>query len=146
MLWLLFFLLFVYVCLRVLVFFIIQEAWCSVTRAVPPTGANIAVVVLKFDLLRVQVTFLAACRCWVGPWDGGDLGAVLLLRRCELFVVAVVFAAVVLFLLLSSLRVFGLLGHRRGTALGHPCGMPPTGANIAVLLFKTWLAPDSTYI
>ena len=30
-------------------------------------------------------------------------------------------------------------------ALGHACGMPPTGANIAVLLFKTWLAAGSTY-
>ena len=39
------------------------------------------------------------------------------------------------------------LGHRRGTALGHQRGMPPTGANIAVLLLllKTWLVPDTTY-
>ena len=89
---------------------------------------------------------LAACRSWVGRWDDG-LGAVLLLRCCELFVVAVVVADVI-FLLVSiyaRLRVFGVLGHRRGTALGHPCRMPPTGANIAVLLLKTWLAPDSTY-
>ena len=61
-----------------------------------------------------------------------------------LFVVAVV-AAVVLFLLVSMSARIGVLGHRRGMALGHPCGMPPTGANIAVLLLKTWLAPDSTY-
>ena len=49
-----------------------------------------------------------------------------------------------LFLIYLLPRV-GVLGHRRGTALGHPCEMPPTGANIAVLLLKTWLAPDSTY-
>ena len=39
----------------------------------------------------------------------------------------------------------GVLDHRRGTALGHMWGIPPTGANIAVLLLNTWLAPDSTY-
>ena len=65
-----------------------------------------------------------------------------------LFAVAVVVAAVVLLLLASYpclLASVGMLGHRRGTALGHPREMPPTGANIAVLLLKTWLAPDSTY-
>ena len=64
-----------------------------------------------------------------------------------LFVVAVVVAAVVLFSLVCYLCLLArvMLGHRRGTALGHPCGMPPTGANIALLLLKTWLAPDSTY-
>ena len=31
----------------------------------------------------------------------------------------------------------GVLDHRRGTTLGHPCGMPPTGTNIAVLILKT---------
>ena len=41
---------------------------------------------------------LTACCSWVGHWDGGGLGAVLLLRCCVLFVVAVVVAAVVLFL------------------------------------------------
>ena len=70
-----------------------------------------------------------------------------MLRCCVLFVVAVV--GVVLFFLVSIylclLARVGVLGHRRGTALGHPCGMPPTGANIAVLFLKTWLAPDSTY-
>ena len=30
----------------------------------------------------------------------------------------------------------GVLGHRRGTAVVHPCGMPPTGANIAALLLR----------
>ena len=44
---------------------------------------------------------LGACCSWVGRWDDGGLGALLLLRCCELFVVAVVFAAVVLFLLVS---------------------------------------------
>ena len=42
---------------------------------------------------------LAACCCWVGPWDDGGLGAILLLRCCVLVVVAVVVVAVVLFLL-----------------------------------------------
>ena len=44
---------------------------------------------------------LAGCCSWVGRWDGGGLGAVLLLRCCVLFVVAAVFAAVVLFLPVS---------------------------------------------
>ena len=51
---------------------------------------------------------LAACRSWVGLWDDGRLGALLLLSCCVLFVVDVVVAAVVLFLLVSiyvSLRV-----------------------------------------
>ena len=39
----------------------------------------------------------------------------------------------------------GVLGHHIGAALGHLCRMPPTGANNAVLLLKTRLAPDSTY-
>ena len=51
---------------------------------------------------------LAACCSWVGRWDDGGLGAVLLLRCCELFVVAVV-VAVVLFLLVSSYVCFRVL-------------------------------------
>ena len=39
----------------------------------------------------------------------------------------------------------GVLGHRRGTALGHPSRMPHTGANITVVLLKTWRDQDSTY-
>ena len=67
-----------------------------------------------------------------------------------LFVLAVVVAAVVSFLRVSIyfkvclLARVGVLGHRRGTALGHLCGMTLTGANIAVLLLKTLLALDST--
>ena len=89
---------------------------------------------------------LAACCSWVGRWDDG-LGAALLLRCCVLFVVAVVVALVLFSLVvyLCLLARVGVLGHRRGAALGHPCRMPPTGANIAVLLLKTWLAPHSTY-
>ena len=49
----------------------------------------------------------AASCSWVGRWDDG-LGAVLLLRCCELFVVAVV-VAVVLFLLVSSYVCFRVL-------------------------------------
>ena len=48
-------------------------------------------------------------------------------------------------LCLCLLARVGVLGLCRGTALGHPCRMPPTGANIAVLFLKTWLALDSTY-
>ena len=62
-----------------------------------------------------------------------------------LFVVAVVVVAVVFLfacVYLCLLARVGVLGHRRCTALGHPCGMSPTAANIAVLLLKTWLAPD----
>ena len=64
-----------------------------------------------------------------------------------LFVVAVVVALVLFSLVvyLCLLARVGVLGHRRGAALGHPCRMPPTGANIPVLLLKTWLAPHSTY-
>ena len=47
-------------------------------------------------------------------------------------------------LCLCLLARVGVLGLCRGTALGHPCGTPSTGANNAVLLLKTWLAPDST--
>ena len=46
---------------------------------------------------------LAPCRSWVGRWDDGSLGALLMLRCCELIVVAVVVAAVFLFLLVSML-------------------------------------------
>ena len=53
-----------------------------------------------------------------------------------LFVVAVVVVAV-LFLLVSIyvclLARVGVLGYRRGTALGHPCGMPPTGASFVLV-------------
>ena len=66
-----------------------------------PTGANI--VLLKFEdraYCAVKIR-LAACWSWVGRWDDGGLGALLLLRRCVLFVVTIVVAAVVLFLLVS---------------------------------------------
>ena len=56
-------------------------------------------------------------------------------------VVCFVFACVYLCLLA---RV-GVLGHRGGTALGRPCGMPPTGANIAVLILKTEFTAESSY-
>ena len=39
----------------------------------------------------------------------------------------------------------GVLDHRRGTALGHMWGIPPTGANIAVLELKTELTAGSSY-
>ena len=89
---------------------------------------------------------LAACCSLVGRWDDGGLGAVLLLRCCVVFVVAVVVVDVVfpLVFIYVCLRVL-VCSVIRGTALGHPCGMPPTGANNAILLLKTWLAPDSTY-
>ena len=80
----------------------------------------------------------------VGRWDDGGLGAVLLLRCCVLFVVAVVVVIVFACVYLCLLARIGVLGHRRGTALGHPCGMPPTGANIVVLLLKTLLRIQPT--
>ena len=58
-----------------------------------------------------------------------------------LFLLMFCFSCVYLFLFA---RV-GVLGHRTGTALGHPFGMSLTGANNDVLLLKTWLAPDSIY-
>ena len=62
-----------------------------------------------------------------------------------LFVVAVVVVVIVFACVyLCLLARIGVLGHRRGTALGHPCGMPPTGANIVVLLLKTLLRIQPT--
>ena len=49
------------------------------------------------------------------------------------------------FACLCLLARVGVLGHRRGIALGHACGLPPTGANIAVLVLKTELAAGSSY-
>ena len=49
------------------------------------------------------------------------------------------------FVCLCFLARVGVLCHRRGMALGHACGMPPTGANIAVLVLKTELAAASSY-
>ena len=46
---------------------------------------------------------------------------------------------------LCLLAGVGALGHRRGMALCYACGMPPTGANIAVLLLNTELAAGSSY-
>ena len=124
---------------------VIQEAWCSVVRDSSHRPKHCCASIEDPAYWRVNL-HLAACCSYVGRSDDGGLGAVLLLRCCVLFVLAVV-VAVVSFLLVSLclLARVGVLGHRRGTALGHPCGMPPTGADIAVLLLKTWLAPDSTY-
>ena len=91
---------------------------------------------------------LEACYSWVGRWDDGGLGALLLLCCFVLFVVAVV-VAVVLFLLVSiyvCLRVLVcsvIVGTRRSVTRA---GCRPPVQNIAVLLLKTWLAPDSAYI
>ena len=58
-------------------------------------------------------------------------------------VVVVVVSVVLLVLVYVLLARVGVLGHRRGTALGHACETPPTGANTDVLLLlKTWLAAD----
>ena len=62
-----------------------------------------------------------------------------------LSVVVVVVVAVVLLFVYVCLRVLVCSCHPGDMVLGHACGMPPTGANIAVLLLKTWLAPDLTY-
>ena len=56
-----------------------------------------------------------------------------------------VWSSLSIYIYICLLARVGVLCHRRSTALGHPCGMLPTGANIAVLSKKTWLAPDSTY-
>ena len=111
-----------------------------------PTGANI--VLLKFEdraYCAVKLR-LAACWSWVGRWDDGGLGFLLLLAYCALFVVAIVDVVVVVVVVVSAvfgclyLRLaarVGVLGHRGSTAVGHPCGMPPTGANIDVPFLKT---------
>ena len=39
----------------------------------------------------------------------------------------------------------GVLCHPRGVVLGHAGGMPPTGANIAVLVLKTERTAGSSY-
>ena len=111
----------------------------------PPTGANIAVLVLKTELdagssytkqLAVVGLGIGMMVVWVPRTTAALLGAVC---RCRCCCCCFVFSC------LCLLACVGVLGHRRGTALGHPCGMPPTDANITVLLLKTWLAPDSTY-
>ena len=90
---------------------------------------------------------LAACPRLVGRWDDGGLGcrttAPMLCAVCRRRCCCCCWFC--FYLCLCLLARVGVLGNRRGPALGHPCGMPPTGANIAVLLLKTWLAPDSTY-
>ena len=50
-----------------------------------------------------------------------------------------------LFSCLCLLAHVGVLCHPRGVVLGHAGGMPPTGANIAVLVLKTELAAGSSY-
>ena len=71
----------------------------------PPTGAKITVLVVLKTELTVLKIYLAACCSWVGRWDDGGLGAVVLLRCCLLFVVAVVVFADVLFFLCLSIFV-----------------------------------------
>ena len=92
-------LLFVFVYLRVLVCFVIQEAWFSVVRDASHRPKHCCARIEDRAYCGVKL-HLATCCSWVGRWDDG-LGALLLLRCCVLFVVAVVVAAVVLFLLVS---------------------------------------------
>ena len=60
-------------------------------------------------------------------------------------VVVVVAVAVVLLFVYVCLRVLVCSCHPRGMVLGHAGEMPPTGANIAVLVLKTDLTAGSSY-
>ena len=60
-------------------------------------------------------------------------------------VVVVDDAAVVWLFVLCLLARVGVLCHPTGIVLGHACGMPPTGANIAVLVLKTEPTAGSSY-
>ena len=92
----------------------------------------------------VKLHLLIAARC---SWLGVGMMVVWVPYYCSAAVCCLLlwFLLFCFCLCLCLLARIGVLGQRRGTALGHPCWMPPTGANIAVLLLKTWLAPDSTY-
>ena len=86
---------------------------------------------------------LTAYSSWVGRWDDGGLGAAyycFAARCCSSLPLLVLFS-----FCSSMFARVGVLGHRRDMPLCHACGMPPTGANIAVLLLKTWRAAGSTY-
>ena len=74
----------------------------------PPTGANIAVLVLKTELAAGSSYTYQLAVVWVGRWDDGGLGAAILLRYCLLFVVAVVVAG--LFWLVSIYVCLPVLG------------------------------------
>ena len=82
---------------------------------------------------------------WVGRWNDGGLCAVLLCCCVMSVVVVVVVAVAVVLLFVCLLARVGLLCHPRGLVLGHAGGMPPTGANIAVLVLKTELTAGSSY-
>ena len=56
----------------------------------------------------------------------------------------VVVVTVVLLVVYVYMRVMGCSCHPRGLVLGRAGGMPPTGANIAVLVLKTDLTPGSS--
>ena len=60
-------------------------------------------------------------------------------------VVVVAVAVAVAVVLLFVYERVGVLCHPRGLVLGHAGGMPPTGANTAVLALKTELATGSSY-
>ena len=42
-------------------------------------------------------------------------------------------------------RVTAVLCHPRGVVLGHACGIPPTGANVTVIVLKTEITAGSSY-
>ena len=60
-------------------------------------------------------------------------------------VVVVAVAVAVAVVLLFVYERVGVLCHPRGLVLGHAGGMPPTGANIAMLVMKTELTAGSRY-
>ena len=81
---------------------------------------------------------------WVGRWNDGGLCAVLVCC-CLMSVIVVVVSDAVVLLFVCLLERVGVLCHPRDLVLGHAGGMPPTGANIAVLVLKTELTSWSSY-
>ena len=61
-------------------------------------------------------------------------------------VIVVVVSDAVVLLFVCLLERVGVLCHPRDLVLGHAGGMPPTGANIAVLVLKIELTAGSSYI
>ena len=98
----------------------------------PPTDANIAVLILKAELTAGSsyTTQLAVIGLGVGMmvvWVPYYCSAAV----CCLSLPLLLLLLFCFCLCLCLLARVGVLGHRRGTALRHPCGMPPTGANTA---------------
>ena len=129
-------LLFVYVCLRVLVCSVIVEACGARSRVRDASHRRQHCCASIEDRACCGVKLhLAACCSWVGRWDGG-LGAAYYCCAAGCCMSLPLLLLLFVFACLCLLARVGVLGHRRGMALGHACGMTPTGANICCAIIK----------